>query len=119
LSLNKKYGAFFAFSTKQFEEAQVDGVKYANAGGGLVIPTDNVAAFVEAQKNMIAEHKQYVLDNYTVSEIVQYELGNHEAGYTGEIEDTVDAVACFGITAEQVQAEFPTFMSKCAEMDMF
>ncbi|CDT63678.1 hypothetical protein VCR4J2_750251 [Vibrio coralliirubri] len=34
-------GAFFAFSTKQFDEAKKEGVKYASLGMGLICPVDN------------------------------------------------------------------------------
>ncbi|WP_017083848.1 DUF7659 family protein [Vibrio splendidus] len=33
-------GAFFAFSTKQFDEAKKEGVKYASLGMGLICPVD-------------------------------------------------------------------------------
>ena len=37
----EKHGAFFAFSKTQFEEKQVEGVKYVTDVSGMVCPKEN------------------------------------------------------------------------------
>ena len=41
-------GAFFAFSTKQFNEAKTEGVKYTSLGLGMVCPSANVETLLSS-----------------------------------------------------------------------
>jgi len=114
----EKYGAFFAFGQKQFDEQSVEGVEYTRISCGLIVPKKDAQICSDALSDASKAHKKYIIENNTPSEIIQHELNNHEAGYTGEIDDTVDAVACFDITRKQVEDEFPKFMQKCIDQDM-
>ena len=43
-----KYGVFFAFSDKQYEEKAVKGVKYASMGAGMVAPAKHAQLIFDA-----------------------------------------------------------------------
>lgn len=102
----KKAGAFFAFSTKQFDEAKKEGIKYTNLGGGLIcdkVKADTLIAELETiYKNCIRED---IKDN-GLSGIVLRELNNHEAYYTGDIESTAEALEDYPVTNEDIMRVF-------------
>ena len=101
-----KAGAFFAFGDKQLEEQKKEGVKYLSMGMGLVCPADNCKELAATLKSVhIAGMKQDMEENGKEN-IIKRELSNHEAYYTYEIEDTVDALKCYGITAEEIRVVF-------------
>lgn len=101
-----KYGAFFAFSGKQFDEAKKEGVKYTNMGAGLICPSEHVQDFMTGLENNHANGiKQDIAENGKEA-IIRRELANHEAYYTYEIDDTVDSLAGYDITREEVQEVF-------------
>ena len=95
-------GAFFAFSNQQFDEKKIDGVKYVNAGAGLIVPIENVDALIEGLKQIttegIAKDKAENGDNA----IIARELANHECYYTGDIDGAVSALENYGYTTEQI-----------------
>jgi hypothetical protein len=106
----KKHGAFFCFSTEQFNEQCAEGVKYVALDGGLCVP-------VKVQDELVADigkaAVQAALDDKQTStnkEIIWRELANHEAQYSGCIDSTVDALQGYEITREDVQAEMPDFV---------
>jgi len=102
----KKYGAFFAFGQKQFDEQKKEGVKYASNEIGLIYPIENRAALYS---ELAAIHKSGVEQDMAENgktAIIQRELDNHEASYTGEIDDTADALASYPITREEILAVF-------------
>jgi len=104
--LMDKHEAFYCFSNEKLEEQKKEGVKYVQISSGLVVPLDNAKALSEGMSEAIDMHAKKVLDKYGTKHIVYYELGNHEAMVTYEIEDTVDAVEVYGISHKQVQEHF-------------
>jgi hypothetical protein len=102
----------FAFNEKQFEEAMEKlGLKktdthkvYSFGGGGIYRRTDS-----EALRNMFDRHEKEMkeaIDNDSTGEgfifdMFNYELANHEFGYTWDSEPTLEAL---GLTMEEVQA---------------
>jgi hypothetical protein len=102
----------FAFNEKQFEEAMEKlGLKktdthkvYSFGGGGICRRTDS-----EALRNMFDRHEKEMkeaIDNDSTGEgfifdMFNYELANHEFGYTWDSEPTLEAL---GLTMEEVQA---------------
>jgi hypothetical protein len=102
----------FAFSNEQFEEGMeklgltttdTDKV-YSIGGGGFIRKTDS-----ESFEEMFEMHKKETDeainndatgDGY-IFDMFSYELANHEYGYTGEIEPTLDAL---GLTIEEINA---------------
>lgn len=99
-----KYGAFYAFSKSQFDAAKVEGVHYTNCEGGLICPTENVAKLIpELLENYDNGVKQDIAEN-GIDKIIERELYNHEAFYTGDTEDTFDCLICYPeITREKVR----------------
>ena len=79
----KKHGAFYAFSTSQFNENKVEGVTYTQTGSGMLVPKENIKVLIE-ELNKIHEEgiKQDIKEN-GILKIIKRELRNHECGYTG------------------------------------
>ena len=102
----EKHGAYFAFSKKQFEEKQVEGVKYVTDGSGMVCPKENYNQLIKEMNEIYAEGvKQDIAEN-GLTAIIKRELANYECYYTNDIEDAVDALESYGITHEQVLTVF-------------
>lgn len=102
----EKHGAYFAFSKTQFEEKQVEGVKYVSDGSGMVCPKENYNQLIEEMNEIYAEGvKQDIAEN-GLTAIIKRELANYECYYTGDIEDAVDALEDYGVTYEQVLTVF-------------
>ena len=100
--LLKENGAFFAFSTEQLKEQNVVGVKYVNLESGLICPKKNVKALVKGMdKNVKNGIAQDIKENGK-NRIIKRELNNHEFGYTGEIEQTVDSLTDYDITEKEI-----------------
>jgi len=103
---------FFAFSNKQFEEGMEKlGLKpdetdkiYSIGHGGFILRTKSKEQN-EMFLRFIKEHQQ-AIDNDTdgsgyIKEMFEYEMGNHEFGYTGDITDTLEALS---LTMEEIRA---------------
>ena len=96
---------FFAFNNDQFNEgmkkfglnpAQTDKI-YKLGGGGYYLKTD--AEKLHAMfKNHREEMKQARTDKQFAFDMFNYELGNHEYTYTGELDQTLDSL---GLTIEE------------------
>lgn len=103
----------FAFSDKQFE----DGMKelgltpndtdkiYHVYGGGFFLKTDE-PKFTEMTNRLNREMDEAIMADKTgegfIYDMFKYELSNHEYGYTGDFEDTLDAL---DYTWEQIEAD--------------
>ena len=105
----------FAFSDKQFAEMMsewgLDPKKDLNkisripVGGGFIQKKD-----IPAFKDMMKRHDdelQAAIDGDSdgtgfIYQMFRYELDNHEYGYTGDVEDTLDAL---GLTAEDIETD--------------
>jgi len=102
----KKAGAFFAFSKKQFDEKEKEGVKYCNMGAGLICPKETSDVLFEEFENIHVEGIKKDIEENGMEAIIKRELYNHECFYTWDIELCVDALESYGVTTEQVQAVF-------------
>ena len=114
-----KYGVFFAFSNKQFNEAKQDGVKYADLGGGMLAPSDNADNVIKELTNLHNKHIKEDLAENGKKAIIHRELANHEAQITGEIDDTFDALESYGITRAEIQAEYTEYYNFCVLHNYF
>lgn len=101
-----KYDAFFAFSDSQFNEGKKENVKYINMGSGLLCPKENAAPLM-AELDTIYKNaiKQDIAENGKIG-IIERELHNHEAFYTGSIADTIDQLEDYGFTRADIIAEY-------------
>lgn len=101
-------GVFWAFSNKQFEENKTPlkpGEKYVSIGAGGYMPRGNYEKLVEGGKAIKKWEKQ-AMKEVKAEEAILYELNNHEAFYTGTIEDAMDVLGELGYTEEQVKAVY-------------
>jgi hypothetical protein len=123
-----KYGAFFAFGEKQFNERKQEGVKYISDGTGLLVPKDKYDAFIEEYNNLhdeaVAEH----VAKYGADRIIRYEYFNHEQQldvYYGKIEnsDTYNALEVYlkypGFELENIERVFIECYREAVENDLF
>lgn len=88
---------FFAFSREQFAEGKAhtklsEGEKLVDIGMGGFMPKRNVQKYIDGMKKIDEEFKQAMKDEKLRKEHIRYELGNHEAFYTGSIESTMEAL---------------------------
>lgn len=84
---------FFAFSNEQFAENKTplqEGEKYVHLFAGAYIPKGQVDNFLKGIESINKWYKGEVNVNKKMRETeILYELNNHEAYYTGSIEDTM------------------------------
>ena len=112
-------GIFFAFSTKQFDEAKKPGVTYVSLGHGTICPKENVDAFLDRHDSIVQEGIAQDIKENGIKAIIHRELANHEAQISGDITDTVNKLKGYDITPEQVQGEYKEFFAHCVEHDYF
>lgn len=113
----KKHGAFFAFSDNQFSEKKVDGVNYMDLGSGLICPVENVNDLRRELSEALKQGVKEDVEENGIENIIERELGNHEAWYTGELDDTFEALSCYGelISSEMVESVYRNNMHKHLE----
>ena len=99
-------GAFFAFSTEQFNESKKEGVEYVNCPWGLIAPKENAKKLMEGIDKIFENGKAQLLAENSKEDIIRYELWNHEAFYTYDLESTFDSVKCYGFTMQDVKTVF-------------
>jgi len=101
--LFNKLWIFFAFGQKQFDEQKKEWVEYVWMDWWLVIPKENVDKFLDEHTKIVEEWiKQDIQENW-IENIIERELLNHEAYYTGDIRDTVDVLSDYNVSYEQVK----------------
>jgi len=95
-ALMKRLGAFYAFNKFQFKDHAVEGVKYSHLGAGMIVPKDKSKELIDGISNIIDEGIAQDKKDHTAEQIILRELENHEAYYTGCIDDTVDKLKDYG-----------------------
>lgn len=106
--LFNRFGIFFAFSTKQFEESKKQGVEYVSLGMGMIVPKENVKPYMEQFQQLCKELENKYQEQVPLEDYISYQLSNHEAFYTYDIEPTLEAVRQMypNCTEEEVQNVF-------------
>lgn len=99
-------GAFFAFSTDQFNEAKKDGVKYVHLGAGLIAPKENAKSLAVGLKEIAKRGIAQDIAENGKEAIIERELANHEAYYTGDTFTTIDALEDYGFTTDEINEVF-------------
>lgn len=97
-----KAGAIFAFSMEQFNESKKEGVKYVNAGMGMLCPKDTIDELIADLNRIHEEGMQEDIRENGLEKIILRELNNHEAYYTRDLHDTFEAVKDYGVTMKDV-----------------
>lgn len=99
-------GSFFAFSNEQFDKAKKEGVSYVSLGSGLICPKEYAEeVFTKLDTIYVNAIAQDLAENGKDG-VIERELANHEAYYTGDIEDTVYALEDYGITNAEILAVY-------------
>ncbi|MCC6818586.1 MAG: hypothetical protein IT245_06835 [Bacteroidia bacterium] len=99
---------FWAFSNEQFEKNKThldEGDKYACIGSGGYLPKSELDAFLSDMSELNAWFNNRITETNNRDALIRYELANHEADYTGQIDDTLQALG-EGFTAEEVNEVF-------------
>ena len=84
--LFNKYGAFWAFSNSQFNEAKKDNIEYVTFWGNCFCDKRTVKLFINEYHSIFEQQKNLFLLENKKEDIIKYELANYESFYTGEIE---------------------------------
>ena len=104
--LEKEFNEFpmkFAFSNQQFEEGMKelgltvnDTDKIVPISGGGFIRKSDVETFNEMNRRHREEEKKAIENDPTgegyIKDMFEYELGNHEYGYTHDLDETLSAL---------------------------
>jgi len=114
-----KYGAFFAFSDKQFNKQKKEGIKYASVGAGLIAPTENVSSLMDSLLSIHASAIEQDIAENGIKAIIHRELANYECQITMDYSDCMSALDGYGISEAQIKAEWPAFWDNCVENDWF
>lgn len=122
-----KCGVFWAFGNKQFEENRTHKRKtlkddsqmfknYLSIGAGGYIHKKDKQKLDEFLTNIAPKLKKDFLEQVDKGTFVLYELLNHEAYYTYDIEDTIDTMKGYykDITEEYIQKIFRKHANKYA-----
>jgi hypothetical protein len=96
-------GAFFAYSSKQFEEGKKEGVDYVTVCSGLLAPRVHAQALVDGLHEINERGVAMDIKENGIPAIIKRELFNHECFYTGNIEDCVDKLVDYNIERKQIQ----------------
>jgi hypothetical protein len=86
---------FFAFSNRQFDENKtelMEGEKYVILMNGMYCPKSCALNFKTEFGNLIGWYKEMIRINNLRQAVIRFELSNRESLYTGDIEDTLDAL---------------------------
>ena len=100
--LFEETNTIFAFSNKQFEEQQKEGVKYVNCGRGMLCDERYVKNLIDGLDNIYKNGIKQDIKENGIEKIILRELRNHEAYYTCEIDDTFESLKHYGITEKQI-----------------
>ena len=114
-----KHGAFFAFSNKQLDEHKIDGVDYVSLGAGLIAPKDNAESLVNDLDSIYKTAIKQDIEENGIKDIIWRELANHECQITYDYSEVTNKLQDYGITEEQIKAEWPAYFQNCIDNDYF
>lgn len=95
--LTKDCGVFYAFGRVQFEKGMAncnlkEGDKLVDVGYGCFMPKSNLDKYIKGNEEITKAFKEAMKDEKARKEHILYELNNHEAFYTRDIESTLEAL---------------------------
>lgn len=105
-ALFEETGAFFAFSQTQFNEQKKEGVIYVNCGMGMLCPKVNADKLFKGLDEIYTSSIKQDIEENGLTAIIIRELNNHEAYYTNDIDSTLDALADYPVTRDDVRAVY-------------
>lgn len=112
-------GAFFAFSTDQYNESRVEGVKYVSVGAGLICPKGKVKALTDGLDGIQERGIASDMKENGAKAIIHRELANHECQIVHHPGDAIEKLEGYPITEAEILAEWPSYMAHCIENDLF
>lgn len=106
----EEFGVFFAFSKQQFAQSRKAGVEYVSGFAGMIIPKDNVKFVHERLDRIHGEVAALMREHVPMDKYILYELHNHEAFYTGEVDEILELAKSYypDCTLEHVLKVFST-----------
>ena len=105
-----KYGWFFAFDEKQFNEQKKEWVEYIEVGGiGLYLPKDKADEILKEANEFNKKEMQRRLKEDWVESIIRYEMKNHEVWFTWDLTDVIETLQPYGITEEQIKEVYKKY----------
>ncbi len=116
--LFERLGVFFAFSNMQLQEgckkvgASKDN-KVAHVGAGCYVLSKNVDELLSGLDSLTQAGIKMDIEENGIEAIIHRELGNYEYCFTYDLSDTVRALAGYGITTEQIQAQTKSYLASC------
>lgn len=120
-----KYGAFFAFSKKQFDESKKENMKYVSMGSGLICPKENTKKLVsELDKIYLDAIKLDVKEN-GAEKIIEREYFNYECQLTMDVSSALSSISGHKkefpklFTEELINATFKKCFGLAVENDWF
>ena len=116
------HDGFFAFSNKQLEEQLPDGADvkdYVSMGAGLVCHKDSAKELAHDLANNFQRAVDADRKENGKKAIIQRELANHECQITMDYDVVVEVLHPYGITREDVKAEWREFWNMCVENNYF
>ena len=112
-----QYGAFYAFSDRQLDELKKEGVKYVNAGAGLICPKENTKLLFDAIEKITNGKIAWELANNTKKNIIWYQLANHECQISYDFENVAKLLKEYGITRTEIATEWKPYLDHCVKED--
>jgi hypothetical protein len=109
---------FWAFSNEQFKEGLAkttltEGEKLINISAGGYVPKSNAQKLIDGMKEIDKTFKNAIKEFKMREKNILYELNNHEAYYTGHINDALGALG-EDYTADEVTAVYKNNMKQYA-----
>ena len=116
-ALFKKHKAFFAFSKEQLEQGKKennidDDTELVQIASGMLCPKENRRALRDEHADIVKRGIAQDIAENGIDAIIERELANHEAYYTGELEDTVQALHGYNVTYRDVLSVYKKTQSK-------
>lgn len=108
--LFKTFGAFFAFSDKQFNEQKEHGIKYVDLSFGLLAPEKTHEELIEKLDNIHHEGIKKDIEENGIPAILQREFRNHECQIAGDPEDAINALEDYHIDPKKINTEWVKYM---------
>lgn len=105
-ALYEKYGVFFAFNTKQFEEKKKPNTDYAIVISGMICPRENVSIVIESIDRITKKGVEIDIAENGIDAIILRELYNRESFYTGCMMEAYESLNVYNVTKEQVYTIF-------------
>lgn len=101
-------GAFWAFNDKQFDKGKKEGVEYANMDAGLCCPKKNCISLEKELSKVLEKGIKKDIQENGIPAIIKRELLNHEISITGDIADTVRALAGYNVSKKDIMSVYNT-----------